>query len=415
MSKKLRIGIYGFGVVGKGLYDIIHQNRYVDIEITKICVKDKDKKRSLPQGCFTFDQKEIIQDSSIDVIVELISEADEAYTIVSEALKLGKKVVTANKKMVAENLPELIEIQKEYGGTLLYEASCCGSIPVVRTFEDYLKNEPLRSIEGIFNGSSNYILSKIFNDGLSYDQALKEAQELGFAEADPTLDVGGFDAANKLCILATHAFGVEIHPEEVVNFGIQNLSQFEVDLAKSKHQKIKSLALAFRNNEDKIIPLVLPCFVEKDNTLFDVEYEYNAVKINAEYADSQLLEGKGAGAYPTGAAVLSDIIAIQDNYTYEYKKLNHNSYVGLVEDISINVYIRFEKEDILKNLGIDVFEEIAISGQERAIRGKVLLSKLLELKKAPVEDKILIAVEEKNFLEDSVTSKRDDSKVAVAL
>jgi homoserine dehydrogenase len=192
MSKRLTIGLFGFGVVGQGLHDII-STKDLNIEIRKIAIKNPDKVRSLPETLFTTDGNVILNDPQINTIIELINDADAAYEIVTRALKSGKNVVSANKKMIAEHLDELVELQQKYGSSLLYEGSVCGSIPIIRNLEEYYDNELLHSISGIFNGSSNFILSKIANEGLEYAEALKQAQDLGFAEKDPILDVGGYD------------------------------------------------------------------------------------------------------------------------------------------------------------------------------------------------------------------------------
>jgi homoserine dehydrogenase len=184
MSKKLNIGLFGFGVVGQGLYDII-RTKNLNLEIKKIAIKDASKKRSLPEHYFTTDKNELLNNPEINTIIELINDTEAAYEIVSTALKTGKNVVSASKKMIAKYLDELIALQTEHGTSLLYEGAVCGSIPIIRNLEEYYDNELLHSISGIFNGSSNYILSKGFLEGLDYDAALKQAQDLGFAETDP--------------------------------------------------------------------------------------------------------------------------------------------------------------------------------------------------------------------------------------
>ncbi|MBD0258231.1 MAG: homoserine dehydrogenase, partial [Cytophagales bacterium] len=172
----LKIGLFGFGCVGQGLYDILHHNEGFRAEVVKICVKDPHKARPLPADYFTFAPDEILENPEINLVVELINDADEAYRIVTTALRRGKTVVTANKKMLAEHLEELVDLQQAYGVPLLYEASVCGSIPIIRNLEEYYDNELLHSVSGIINGSSNYILSKVFNEGQPYAAALRKAQ-----------------------------------------------------------------------------------------------------------------------------------------------------------------------------------------------------------------------------------------------
>src|SRR6201996_4501534 len=243
MSKKLNIGLFGFGVVGQGLYDII-KTKHLNLEIKKIAIKNPEKERSLPSHLFTTDKDELLNNPDINTIVELINDTEAAFEIVSRALSSGKNVVSASKKMLATYLNELIDLQHQHGTSLLYEGSVCGSIPIIRNLEEYYDNELLHSISGIFNGSSNYILSKGFIEGMDYDTALKQAQDLGFAETDPTMDVGGFDAKFKLIIAAAHAYGVVVRPEEVFNIGIQTLSAYDLQYAREKNLKIKLVPVA---------------------------------------------------------------------------------------------------------------------------------------------------------------------------
>jgi len=218
MSKKLNIGLFGFGVVGQGLYDII-KTKHLNLEIIKIAIKDIHKQRTLPANLFTTERDELLENPEINTIVELINDTEAAFEIVSRALSSGKNVVSASKKMIALHLEELIALQQKHGTSLLYEGAVCGSIPIIRNLEEYYDNELLHSISGIFNGSSNYILSKGFNENMDYDTALQQAQDLGFAETDPTSDVGGFDAKYKLVIAASHAYGVVVKPDDVFNLG----------------------------------------------------------------------------------------------------------------------------------------------------------------------------------------------------
>ncbi len=372
--KKLNIGLFGFGCVGQGLYEVLNGSVGIDADILKIAVKDKNKKRRLPNEIFTFDASEILENPDINLIVELIDDAEAAYYIVTQALKSGKNVVTANKKMVAENLSELISIQKQYGTSLLYEASSCGSIPIIRTLEEYYNNEHLNSISGIFNGSSNFILTKMNKENLTYNQALKLAQELGFAETDPTLDVGGYDAKYKLIILTVHAFGLVLKPSQILNIGIQTLSDYDFQFAKEKEWKIKLVPTAFLVNNSTITAFVLPRFINKEDYLYSVEFENNAVTVQAAFSQKQLFYGKGAGGHPTGSAVLSDISANAYHYKYEYKKLNQSLVKNFSEDISLKVYYRYQNSYDLDKLNfIHISEKYESENFKYAI-GKVKLA-----------------------------------------
>ena len=281
MKKEIRIGLFGFGCVGQGLYDVLHESRGIRAEIRKIAVKHADKPRKLPAHFFTTEADEILEDPEINLIVELINDPDAAFAIVSRALRSGKDVVSANKKMIAEHLPALYELQKQYGTSLLYEASCCGSIPIIRTLEEYYDNELLFGVSGIFNGSSNYILTKVYQEGASYEAALRQAQELGFAETDPTLDVGGFDPLYKLCILTTHSYGAFIRPEDVFNFGIQSLTAQDIRYAKEKGCKVKLVCTVRKLNGSRFTLFVMPQLVRTDDPLYFVDRENNGVVVEA--------------------------------------------------------------------------------------------------------------------------------------
>src|SRR2546428_1508650 len=187
MSTKIKLGLFGFGCVGQGLYNALNQTEGIKAEVVKICVKNASKSRSLPEHYFTIDKNELLNNSEINVIVEMIDDAAAAFEIVKAALKSGKAVVSANKKMIADNFAELYSLQQEYNVPLLYEASACASIPIIRNLEEYYDNDLLGAVEGIFNGSTNYILTKIFKEDLDFSTAILQAQTAGFAETDPTL------------------------------------------------------------------------------------------------------------------------------------------------------------------------------------------------------------------------------------
>src|SRR6478672_7966537 len=215
MESKLVIGQFGFGTVGEGIYHILQQTPSLQAHIKKICIRNASKKRSVAPDFFTTDYEVLLNDPEINLIVELIDDAVEAFKIVTAAFERGKAVVSANKKLIAEHLPELLQLQQQYGVPFLYEASVCGSIPIIRNLEEYYDNDFLKSVCGIVNGSTNFILTKMEEEKLDYAEALRAAQALGFAESNPALDVQGIDAANKLVILLLHAYGIVAHPQQV--------------------------------------------------------------------------------------------------------------------------------------------------------------------------------------------------------
>ncbi len=377
--------MFGFGVVGQGLYDII-KTKDLNLEIKKFVIKNPDKKRSLPAELFTTDANAILEDPEINTVVELIDDADAAFEITKRALSTGKNVVSANKKMIATHLEELVEIQHQYGTSLLYEGAVCGSIPIIRNLEEYYDNELLHSVSGIFNGSSNYILSKIFNEDQSYDVALKKAQDLGFAETDPTLDVGGFDPKFKLAIVASHAYGLYINPDEILNLGIDTLGDADIRYAREKDYKIKLIPLAEEVDNHQVVLYVLPKFIKKSNILYNVENEYNGVLVKAAFADEQFFLGKGAGGHPTGSAVLSDITALRYDYRYEYKKHLDAQQVEYTKDYKISVYFRYDDEDILENINFINISERFYSENHKYVIGTINIQEIID-KRAVIHQK----------------------------
>ncbi|NDF60883.1 MAG: homoserine dehydrogenase [Crocinitomicaceae bacterium] len=246
MRNKLTIGLFGFGCVGNGLFDVLNKSNLLDASISKIVVKNPTKKRSIGAEHFSYDKNDILKDESINVVVELIDDAKAAFEIVAEALAKKKHVVTANKKMLAEHLDQLLSLAKENNVSLLYEASVGGSIPIIRNLEEYYNNDSLSGILGIVNGTTNYILTQT-NYGKDYETALAEATELGFAESDPTLDVDAYDSKYKLLLLIKHAFGVTLQPEQIFNYGIRNIKPQDVRYASEKGYRLKLFSRGEKN------------------------------------------------------------------------------------------------------------------------------------------------------------------------
>ena len=375
MNGNLKLGIFGFGVVGQGLYHVLEETRGIKAEILKICVKNPNKKRSLPDHYFTFKKEDILENPDVDVVLELIDDPEAAYEIVTAALKNGKAVVTANKKMVADHMTELFELQIKYNAPLLYEAACCASIPIIRNLEEYYDNDLLGAVEGIFNGSTNFILTKIFSENKSFEESLKEAQDLGYAETDPALDVEGYDAKYKLCIILTHAFGLFVEPKDVFNYGIQNISDFDIKIAKERGYKIKLVAKS-RKVGEKVVAMVIPQFASDKSELFKVESEFNGVIVEGAFSEHQFFIGKGAGGYPTGSAVLSDISALTYNYKYEYKKTKQDSGLSLSSDYKLKIYLRYGSDvDIDQNDFDNILEEYKAQ-ENQYIIGRISFDKL---------------------------------------
>lgn len=408
MKKKLKLGLFGFGCVGQGLYHVLHETQGVKAEIKKVCVKHRDKVRPVPDQFFTYDKDEILNDPEIDIVVELIDDSAAAFEIVKTALLKGKAVVTANKKMLAENLEEIFHLQKLSGKPVLYEGSVCGSIPIIRNLEEYYDNDLIQSIEGIFNGSTNFILTKVFDENKSYEDALKKAQELGFAESDPSLDVKGFDPKYKLVIAIAHTFGVFVAPDSVINIGIDRISDLDLKFARENGLTIKLIARAFKLG-DRVFGFVAPQFIESTNPFASVRNEYNAVQVQGAFAEKQTFIGKGAGSYPTGSAVLSDISALTYDYAYEYKKLQQLHGLEFSNELLTEAFVSFEEGVNISLSDFDEFQSGYAANGKHYLTGKVTLEKLAQWSK--IEGVGIILAPDARF---SPLPKYDASLISVA-
>lgn len=380
MSTKLKIGLFGFGCVGSGLYEVLNQSNLLNASIEKIVVKDPTKKRSLPASNFSYDPNSILDDPSINLVVELIDDADAAHQIVTTAIRKGKNVVSANKKLIAEHLAELLVLKDEFGVSFLYEAAVCASIPVIRNLEEYYNNDSLAGIEGICNGTTNYILTRLNNELKSlpagkqaFDLVLEDAQKAGFAESDPTLDIDGFDSKYKLQILILHTFGLKTIPEDVLNLGIRHIKTDDILFAQEKGLKLRLVSFARKIN-DKVVAFVAPLFVKSDSFAYDINNEFNGVSIEALFSDKQVFTGKGAGSFPTASAVLSDISALQYDYKYEYKKLVNAS--SLAQDFELKVFVSADNVAALEKIKLLAVEEQFTSHNYAYKVGRINVSQL---------------------------------------
>ena len=369
--------MFGFGVVGEGLYKVLHQTPSLQASIKKVCIKHPGKQRSAPESLFTTEAELLLNDEEINVIVEVIDDADAAFVIASTALKNGKSVVSASKKMIAEHLPELLQLQADTGMSFLCEAAACASIPVIRNLEEYYDNDLLHSIKAIVNGSTNFILTKMFEDKLDFKSALMLAQQLGFAESNPVLDVEGYDAVNKWSFLLTHAYGILVHPEKILFTGIQNINISDAIVAKEKHYDIKLVAQAKKLLNGKVAAFVLPQFISNDDHLSFVKNEYNGVVIESGFADKQFFYGKGAGSFPTASAILSDLSALRYDYRYEYKKLYHHVPHELTNDFYVRVYLSFEDWKYVPREKLQWIEEWHAGAERKYLVGVIHFNELV--------------------------------------
>ena len=372
--KNLNIGLFGFGNVGRGLYDVLQRINSQNVHIKRVCVRDINKDRGV-KAEFTSNADDIFEDKDINLIVEVIDDADAAYDIVKRALKSRIPVVSGNKKMLGHHILELIDLQEQYNTPLLYDASACGSIPVIRNLEEYYDNDLLTSVKGILNGSSNFILSKIFNEHMGYDAALKLAQDLGFAESNPTLDIDGWDSLYKLIIITVHAFGVYVAPENILTYGISTMNDADIRFAQEKDRRIKLVAHV-EKIDDRLIMCVLPQLISRNKYIYSVEDEFNGVVIKGLFYDKQFMFGRGAGGHPTGSAVLSDITACAYNYRYEYKKRNDSVLPQYTTDHTFRVYFRYRSAEQRNLLNFTKIREQYTSDEYNYIVGDVTIANL---------------------------------------
>ena len=302
--------------------DYLQQLTGTALEISKICVRDAAKERDfpLPPGCaLTTDYNDILNDDDIDMVVEVMGGVDDAKNVVYGAIQRGKDVVTANKALIAKHLPDIEALLEKANAPansktkpveFRYEAAVCGGIPVIRSMQSDFVGDEISKISGIINGCTNFMLTSMDKGGKSYDEALDEAAKLGYAEADPTLDVGGFDARSKLRILMRLAYGVEVDEEEISCRGITDLTKLDFEYAKMMGGTIKLLGVSQKVDDDKVAAFVSPCYVTGDDSLASVNGATNAVEVVSSNLQSSTYIGQGAGRFPTANSCVNDIIAL---------------------------------------------------------------------------------------------------------
>ncbi|MDR6121940.1 homoserine dehydrogenase [Bacillus sp. SLBN-46] len=319
--KAISIGLLGLGTVGSGVVKIIknHQDKLIHqvgcpVVIKKILVQDLHKSRpvEVEAQMLTSSADDILFDNDIDVVIEVMGGVQDTKDYLITALRQGKHVVTANKDLMALHGSELLTVASEHGCDLFYEASVAGGIPILRGLVDGLASDRITQMMGIVNGTTNYILTKMSNEGRSYDEVLKEAQELGFAEADPTSDVEGLDAARKMTILATLGFSMHIDLDDVKVNGISNVTEEDLRYGKQLGYTMKLIGFAHREGE-KVEVSVAPTFLSDNHPLASVQNEYNAVYVYGEAVGETMFYGPGAGSLPTATAVVSDLVGVIKN------------------------------------------------------------------------------------------------------
>ena len=382
MSKynEIKAALLGAGTVGGGVYKLIEKRKsempskiQAEFTITKVLVKNLNKKREgIPDEVLTDDWQGILDDPEISIVIELIGGIEPARTYILEALKAGKNVVTANKDLLAEHGKELMDAAEEYHKDLYFEAAVGGGIPIIRPLKECLAGNNITEVMGIVNGTTNYILTKMTQEGMDFGEALKQAQELGFAEADPTADVEGLDAGRKMAILASIAFHSRVTFDDVEIKGISSITARDIKYAGEFGYVLKLLGVA-RNVNDKIEVSVSPVMIPEQHPLAKVNDSFNAVFVHGDAVDDAMFQGRGAGEFPTASAVVGDVIATARNMQYDCcGRIGCSCYKNLpmqpVGDSRHRYFLRFLVEDrtgilagvagVLGNNGVSISQVI---------------------------------------------------------
>lgn len=407
--KKVKIALLGLGNVGQGVWKILNTNRKeimmncgYEIEVSKILVRDIDKPRGVevPKEIMTRDIEDVFQDDDIKIVVELMGGSEPAKEYMLRAMKYKKHVVTANKLVLATQGEELFKTAEEEGVLFYYEASVCGGIPVIREINESLTANKIEKLVGIINGTTNYILTKMTLEGMGFEEALKEAQVKGYAEADPTSDVEGYDAAYKLAIMASLSFSTKVDLNSIYREGITNVSAIDIDYAKKFGYVIKLLAVGKEAN-NKLELRVHPTMVPKDHPIANVNDSFNAIFIKGNAVGDLMLYGRGAGDLPTGSAVVGDIISILRNNVdlSALTAIKSDLAPKMIQDASENVsgyYLR-----------IDVKDQPGILGEIAAILGSNNVSILTVTQDIKSENSVSLVFITHETLEGNITASLD--------
>ncbi|MCR8846264.1 homoserine dehydrogenase [Paenibacillus sp. SC116] len=374
--KPIQVGLLGLGTVGTGVVRIIegHQEDLMSqvgspIQVRKVLVKDMHKQRHLniDPALMTEDASEVVYDPEIDVIVEVMGGIEPTKQLILDALAQGKHVVTANKDLMALHGPEILEQARANNCDVFYEASVAGGIPIIRTLMEGFSSDRIKKIMGIVNGTTNYILTKMSQEGVAYEDVLKEAQALGYAESDPTSDVEGLDAARKMAILATLGFHATVGLEDVEVKGISSISKEDISYAKRLGYEMKLLGIAERQ-DDQISVVVQPTMVKTSHPLASVNGVFNAVYVYGEAVGETMFYGPGAGEMPTATSVVADLVAVvknlrigvngkQGHHAYRVKKLKTDDQIHYKNFILLHVH---DRAGVLARI-TQVFAEFGVS------------------------------------------------------
>lgn len=370
-KKEVKIGLLGCGQVGKGLVKLLHQQADfikqrtgIVLKIEKILVRNIKKSRGVPRHLLTNKPDEVIFNLETDIIVELIGGLNPAKQLIIKALKAGKNVVTANKAVLAHFGPEIMKVANDCNKQIYYEASVCAGVPVIRSIKDGLLANRIDSLIGILNGTSNYIITRMTEQGESFSDALKQAQNKGFAEPDPSFDIKGVDVAHKLAVLASLAFGTRATLKDIYVEGITSLSQDDIKSAEKFGYVIKLLAFGRIHSDNKHLELrVHPTMIPKNHPIASVRNEFNAILLTGDAVGRMMFYGRGAGPMPTSSALLSDIIELStkivshnikpENIYWSKKRIVH------IDNVESEYYLRFP-----------IFDRAGVIGKITEVLGK---------------------------------------------
>jgi len=359
--KQINVGIIGLGTVGTGVIKILKKNSKLiqqrtgcKVRVTKIADLDlkRGKNLRLAKGVLTKDAASLVNDPSIDIVVELIGGLEPARTFVLQALKNGKHVVTANKALLSEHGPELYAAATKHGVDIAFEASVAGGIPIIRSIREGFASDRIVNFYGILNGTANYILSRMTDEGAAFKDVLKDAQQKGYAEADPTFDIEGIDTLHKLCILIGLGYGMNMPAKKIYTEGISKITALDVEYARELGYRIKLLAIC-RNTNGQLDARVHPTLVPEQHMLAQVQRTFNALFLQTADVGPTMFYGRGAGMLPTGSAVVADIIAVARDLTQcgsnrvplPFNGEDCNLNIEPIQDIRSRYYLRFSADD----------------------------------------------------------------------
>lgn len=398
----VNIAVLGFGTIGSGVYEVVKKNKEVitrkaGMEINIKYVLDL---REFPDHevnkVLTHDINDILNDESVQVVVEVMGGVDVPYKFVKEALEKGKHVVTSNKALVAAKGPELLHIAKEKNVNFLFEASVGGGIPILRSMNRSLTADVILEVMGILNGTTNYILTEMTENGLAFDDVLKTAQELGYAEKDPTADIEGYDACRKIAILSSLAYGKTANFEEILTEGITKITKIDISYAKKCKSVIKLVGVS-KNTPEGISAFVAPMLLPKEHPLANVNGSFNAIFVKGNMVGDVMFYGRGAGSLPTASAVVSDVVA-----AVRHKHLH------------VDVDWTTEKMEILPNDHVKVKALVRIAGGE-AQKQKALSvfegGEIVTIEEAKDEFAVITAIETEKTLAEKIEQLSKDMEV----